>query len=122
MRHIFVLQNKTGNVLVGLVVTILIFSALGVGMLSLSSSSSTSQVVANNTARAYYIAESGLIHITWIRHLLDFVDKIHFIYISMLLVTLLTVYTAVQYFIVNRHHLKKIIIDLFDIFKSKRST
>mgnify|MGYP001812968231 CR=1 FL=1 len=59
MTRIIILHNKTGNVLVGLVVTMLVFSVLGAGMLSLTSTSSTSQVAANNAARAYYIAESG---------------------------------------------------------------
>ena len=51
--------KETGNVLVGLIVTMLIFAALGAGMLSLTSTSTTSQVAANSAARAYYIAESG---------------------------------------------------------------
>ena len=52
-------SDESGNVLVGLVVTMLIFSALGAGMLSLTSSSTTSQVAASNDVKAYYIAESG---------------------------------------------------------------
>ena len=56
-RHM--LEREKGNVLVGLVVTMLIFSALGAGMLSLTSSSTTGQVAANNDTKAYYVAESG---------------------------------------------------------------
>ena len=51
--------NDHGNVLVGLVVILLLFAALGAGMVSLIGSSSTSQVTGNTAIRAYYIAESG---------------------------------------------------------------
>ena len=53
------LRNERGNVLVGLVVTLLVFAALGAGMVSLIGTSSTSQVTGNTAVRAYYIAESG---------------------------------------------------------------
>jgi len=53
------LQTQKGSVLVGLVVTMLIFAALGAGMVSMTSTSTTSQVVGNDTAQAYYLAESG---------------------------------------------------------------
>ena len=53
-------SNDRGNVLVGLVVIILLFAALGAGLVSLIGTSITSQVTTGNTAvRAYYIAESG---------------------------------------------------------------
>ena len=52
-------SNGKGNVLVGLVVTMLLFAALGAGMVSMTGTSSTSQVVGNTAVRAYYIAESG---------------------------------------------------------------
>ena len=45
--------------LVGLVVILLLFAALGAGMVSLIGTSSTSQVTGNTAVRAYYIAESG---------------------------------------------------------------
>jgi Tfp pilus assembly protein PilX len=51
--------NNKGNVLVGLVVTMLIFAVLAAGMVSLTSTSTSNQVTANSTARAYYLAESG---------------------------------------------------------------
>ena len=51
--------EERGNVLVGLVVTMLLFAALGAGMVSITGTSSTSQVVGNTSVRAYYVAESG---------------------------------------------------------------
>jgi prepilin-type N-terminal cleavage/methylation domain-containing protein len=54
-----VVRNKHGSVLVGLVVTLLLFAALGAGMVSLIGTSSSSQVTGNTAVRAYYIAESG---------------------------------------------------------------
>ena len=52
-------RSESGNVLLALVVTLLLFAALGAGMVSLIGSSSTSQVTGNTAVRAYYIAESG---------------------------------------------------------------
>jgi prepilin-type N-terminal cleavage/methylation domain-containing protein len=52
-------RNERGNVLVGLVVILLLFAALGTGIMSLIGTSSTSQVTGNTAVRAYYIAESG---------------------------------------------------------------
>jgi prepilin-type N-terminal cleavage/methylation domain-containing protein len=52
-------SNNGGNVMVGLVVTMLIFAVLAAGMVSLTSTSTSNQVTANSTARAYYLAESG---------------------------------------------------------------
>ena len=51
--------KEQGNVLVALVVILLLFAALGAGMVSLIGTSSTSQVTGNTAVRAYYIAESG---------------------------------------------------------------
>ncbi|MFY9943806.1 MAG: prepilin-type N-terminal cleavage/methylation domain-containing protein, partial [Desulfobacterales bacterium] len=53
------LRGESGHVLVALVVTLLLFAALGAGMVSLIGSSATSQVIGEGAARAYYIAESG---------------------------------------------------------------
>ncbi len=53
------IPSDRGNVLVGLVVTMLIFAVLAAGMVSLTSTSTSNQVTANSTARAYYLAESG---------------------------------------------------------------
>ncbi|MGB7920791.1 MAG: choice-of-anchor J domain-containing protein [Desulfobacterales bacterium] len=52
-------RNEKGNVLVALVVILLLFAALGTGMVSLIGTSSSSQVTGNTAVRAYYIAESG---------------------------------------------------------------
>jgi len=51
-------QNK-GNVLIGLIVTMMIFAALGAGMVAMTGTSTSSQVTANTTSKAYYLAESG---------------------------------------------------------------
>ena len=52
-------RSERGNVLVALVVILLLFAALGAGMVSLIGTSSTSQVAGNTAIRAYYVAESG---------------------------------------------------------------
>jgi prepilin-type N-terminal cleavage/methylation domain-containing protein len=52
-------SNDSGNILVGLVVTMLIFAALGVGMLTMTGTSTTTQIMADSNTRAYYLAESG---------------------------------------------------------------
>ena len=54
----FLGQNK-GNVLIGLIVTMMIFAALGAGMVAMTGTSTSSQVTANTTSKAYYLAESG---------------------------------------------------------------
>jgi Tfp pilus assembly protein PilX len=54
-----VVDNNQGNVLVGLVVTMLIFAVMAAGMVSLTSTSTSNQITSNSTARAYYLAESG---------------------------------------------------------------
>ncbi len=51
-------QNK-GNVLIGLIVTMMIFAALGAGMVAMTGTSTSTQVTANTTSKAYYLAESG---------------------------------------------------------------
>jgi prepilin-type N-terminal cleavage/methylation domain-containing protein len=51
-------QNK-GNVLIGLIVTMMIFAALGAGMVAMTGTSTFSQVTANTISKAYYLAESG---------------------------------------------------------------
>ncbi len=53
------LQDRKGSVLVGLIIAIIIFAALGTAMLSLTSTSAVNQVWANSSSRAYYLAESG---------------------------------------------------------------
>ena len=53
------LQDQKGSVLVGLVIAIVIFAALGTAMLSLTSTSAINQLWASSSSRAYYLAESG---------------------------------------------------------------
>jgi prepilin-type N-terminal cleavage/methylation domain-containing protein len=51
--------RESGNILIGLVVTMLIFSALGVGMLSMTGTATNTQIMADSNTKAYYLAESG---------------------------------------------------------------
>jgi len=53
------LRGNKGNVLIGLIVTMMIFAALGAGMVTMTGTSTSSQVTANTTSKAYYLAESG---------------------------------------------------------------
>ena len=53
------LANSKGGALITLIVTMLIFSAIGSAMLHVDSSSSFNQLAANNSKRCYYLAESG---------------------------------------------------------------
>jgi len=55
----FLLGQNKGNVLIGLIVTMMIFAALGAGMVAMTGTSTSSQVTANTTSKAYYLAESG---------------------------------------------------------------
>ena len=50
---------RSGNVLVGLIVTMLIFAVLGAGMVSITGTTATSEVAANSAVQAYYLAEAG---------------------------------------------------------------
>lgn len=68
-----------------------------------------------------YIIEVGHGDVYILKQLLAILEKIQFVYISMFLITLLTVYTAIQYFIANRNHLQKMFVDLFSVIYSKRS-
>ena len=52
-------RNHKGSVLIALIVTVVILSALGAAMVSLTSTSMFSLVGANSAARAYFLAESG---------------------------------------------------------------
>ena len=53
------LLDQEGAVLIGLIITMVILAVLGVAMFSLTGTSTLSQVGANSSARAYYLAESG---------------------------------------------------------------
>jgi outer membrane protein assembly factor BamB len=54
------LSQKSGNVLVFIVVIMIVFGLLGVTMLSLFSTSTGSSATANESRRAFYMSESGI--------------------------------------------------------------
>ncbi|NQU03783.1 MAG: hypothetical protein HQ589_06525, partial [Syntrophaceae bacterium] len=54
------LFGNKGSVLIGLIITMVVISALGAAMLPLTSTSTFGQVRSNSAARAYFLAESGL--------------------------------------------------------------
>jgi len=54
------LSSSKGNVLVYLIVVVLIFGVLGVTMVSLFTTATTSSATPNDARRAYYVAESGI--------------------------------------------------------------
>jgi len=73
----------------------------------------------------YFILFLYLIEITYDEHsiliqFLHFLESIRFVYWLMLFITALTVFTAIQYFVVNGHHLKNMIVDLVNLMKSTR--
>ncbi len=51
--------NRRGAILVGIIVTILIFAVLGAAMVSLTTTSTMNEVASNFSSQAYYLAESG---------------------------------------------------------------
>jgi prepilin-type N-terminal cleavage/methylation domain-containing protein len=52
--------GQKGSALLGLVATIVVFAILGAALLSMTSSSTFSQIIANSSTRAYYLAEGGM--------------------------------------------------------------
>ncbi|MBU2623625.1 MAG: hypothetical protein KKD92_15045 [Proteobacteria bacterium] len=52
--------RQRGSILIGLIITMVIMAALGAGMVYLTSTSTFQELFANNNARAYYAAESGV--------------------------------------------------------------
>ncbi len=58
-NHSFSLMNEQGSVLVGLIVTMSILAVAGAAMLSLTATSTYTEIAANRHNAAYYIAESG---------------------------------------------------------------
>ncbi|MCD6397717.1 MAG: hypothetical protein J7L71_09265 [Spirochaetaceae bacterium] len=52
-------NNQKGSILIGIIVAMVLFAALGTAILSLTSTATMNQVMANSAARAYYLAESG---------------------------------------------------------------
>ena len=55
--------DQKGSILIGIIAAMVLFAALGTALLSLTSTATMSQVMANSTARAYYLAESGFRYI-----------------------------------------------------------
>jgi len=55
-----ILKGSRGSVLVGLILTMVIIAALGAAMVSLTSTSTFTNVWTVNSGRAYFLAESGL--------------------------------------------------------------
>jgi len=53
------LRSQKGAVLIGLIITIVLLSALGAAILPMTTTSTFSQAGANSAARAYFLAESG---------------------------------------------------------------
>ena len=58
-KHISTFRNQTGSLLIGLIVTLLLLSALGAALLSQTNTATYQTVSANGSDRAFYLAESG---------------------------------------------------------------
>jgi len=52
--------RQRGSILIGLIITMVVMATLGAGMVYLTSTSTFQELFANNHARAYYAAESGV--------------------------------------------------------------
>jgi len=63
LRRLKILRAREGSALIGLLVTIVIFAALGAGMLSMTDTSTFNQIGANFSTRAYFLSESGFRYI-----------------------------------------------------------
>ena len=55
-----ILFDQSGIILAGLIIVIVLLASLGAAMLSLTGTSYSNAVMSNSSARAYYLAESGL--------------------------------------------------------------
>ena len=53
------IAGNSGSVIIALIVTVVILSALGAAMVSLTSTSTSSLIGGNSSSRAYFLAESG---------------------------------------------------------------
>lgn len=53
------LANRRGSLLIGLIITMVVFAALGAAMLPLTTTAIYNPIGANSAARAYFLAESG---------------------------------------------------------------
>ena len=58
-------NNQKGSILIGIIAAMVLFAAIGTAMLSLTSTATMNQVMANSAARAYYLAESGVRYARW---------------------------------------------------------
>ncbi len=63
LKFVISKTNQKGSILIGIIAAMVLFAALGTAILSLTSTAIMSQVMANSTARAYYLAESGFRYI-----------------------------------------------------------
>ena len=54
-----ILSDSSGAVLIGLIIAIILFGTLGVAIHTLSTSETYHTLAANQSMRAYYLAESG---------------------------------------------------------------
>ena len=54
------IDTDSGSALIGIIVTILVFAALGAAIVPMISSSQLHRTAADRSAQAYYLAESGL--------------------------------------------------------------
>ncbi|MFC1813845.1 hypothetical protein ACFL03_14260 [Thermodesulfobacteriota bacterium] len=52
-------QDPNGSVFIGLILTMLVFSAMGAGMLAMTTTATHSPIWTNSISKAYYLAESG---------------------------------------------------------------
>ena len=59
-KFVIAKNNQKGSILIGIIAAMVLFAAIGTAMLSLTSTATMNQVMANSAARAYYLAESGI--------------------------------------------------------------
>src|SRR4030042_1833252 len=52
--------RQKGSILMGIIITMVVMATLGAGMVYLTTTSTFQELLANNHARAYYAAESGV--------------------------------------------------------------
>ena len=64
-KFVIAKNNQKGSILIGIIAAMVLFAAFGTAMLSLTSTATMNQVMANSAARAYYLAESGYRYARW---------------------------------------------------------
>jgi CDP-diacylglycerol--glycerol-3-phosphate 3-phosphatidyltransferase len=69
-----------------------------------------------------YILQVSFAPSSLINKIISLLEQFYFSYLLMLIITLLTIYTAIQYFISNRKHLKNILLDIIYILRKKNTT